>query len=232
VPNWKELSREIESAPQPFDTVRQKYLNELSEYTGRYTIIYYSGWLQHPDIYAANPSAFAVSDSDQNSFMAALHGMSERQEHGLDLILHTPGGDPAATESIVNYLRAMFGTDIRAIVPQAAMSAGTMMCCACREIVMGKHSSIGPIDPQLGGIAAHAILDEFEAARSDIAVDPNLALLWQPILSKYRPGMVGDCRRAIDWSRSLVRSWLISGMFADDPKAKRNQRRCLPCRPQ
>ncbi|MHB1126932.1 MAG: hypothetical protein ACYC2T_08230 [Bacillota bacterium] len=43
---------------------------------------------------------------------------------GLDLILHTPGGEIAATESLVDYLRSMFGSDIRAIVPQIAMSCG------------------------------------------------------------------------------------------------------------
>ena len=37
---------------------------------------------------------------------------------GLDLILHTPGGDIAATESLVDYLYSMYGKDIRVIVPQ------------------------------------------------------------------------------------------------------------------
>lgn len=220
MPNWEELSNEIKSVPvpQPFDTVRQKYLDSLSSHTGRHTIIYYSGWLQHSDVYAEAPNSFAVSDNDQNSFMATIHGMNDRSR-GLDLILHTPGGDSAATESLVNYLRAMFGTNIRAIVPQLAMSAGTMIACACQSIVMGKHSSLGPIDPQLGGLAAHAILDEFESARQEIASDPSLALLWQPIISKYPPTMVGECQRAIDWSKSLATDWLQTGMFAgtDDP---------------
>lgn len=208
------MTSEIQSAPQPYDTVRQKYLRQLQEHTGRYAILYYSGWLQHPDVAGANPQAFSVSDSDQNFFMAAINGMNDR-DRGLDLILHTPGGDSAATESLVDYLRAMFGTNIRAIVPQLSMSAGTMIACACSSIVMGKHSSLGPIDPQFGGLAAHAIVDEFESARVDITVDPNLALLWQPILSKYPPTIVGDCIRAIDWSRALATSWLVSGMFAD-----------------
>jgi ClpP class serine protease len=70
---------------------------------------------------------------------------------GLDLILHTPGGDMAATESLVDYLRQMFGKDIRAIVPQIAMSGGTMIALAWKEILMGKHSNLGPIDPQFSG---------------------------------------------------------------------------------
>jgi ClpP class serine protease len=70
--------------------------------------------------------------------MMAVHGLNRTL--GLDLILHTPGGGIAATQSLVDYLRRMFGKDIRAIVPQIAMSAGTMMACACREIWLTRHS--------------------------------------------------------------------------------------------
>lgn len=84
---------------------------------------------------------------------------------GLDLILHTPGGSPMAAEAIVKYLRSKFGKDIRVIVPQLAMSAGTMIACSAKEIVMGKQSSLGPIDPQLNGIPAYSIQNEFEDAK-------------------------------------------------------------------
>jgi ClpP class serine protease len=44
----------------------------------------------------------------------------------------------AATESIVDYLRKMFGTNIRAIILQIAMSSGTMIACSCK-IQRDKH---------------------------------------------------------------------------------------------
>ena len=50
--------------------------------------------------------------------------------------------DPAAAEAIVNYLRLKFDYDIRVIVPQLAMSAGTMIACAAKEIIIGKQSSL------------------------------------------------------------------------------------------
>ena len=77
--------------------------------------------------------------------MTCIHGMDCSK--GLDLVLHTTGGSPAAAEAIVNYLRAKFGNDIRVIVPQLAMSAGTMIACSAKQIIMGKQSSLGPIDP-------------------------------------------------------------------------------------
>jgi hypothetical protein len=108
----------------------------------------------------------------------------------------------------------MFGTDIRTIIPQLAMSAGTMVACACKEIVMGKQSSLGPIDPQIGGMPAHGILEEFRQARESILADPSTIPLWQPILAQYDPTLVGDCQKAVDLSAEMVKEWLVTGMFS------------------
>ena len=137
---------------------------------------------------------------------------------GLDLVLHTPGGEMAATESIVDYLRSMFGRDIRAIVPQVALSAGTMIALATREIVMGRHSSLGPIDPQLMGLPAHGVIEEFTRAAAEIKADPSRIPLWQPIIAKYPPTFIGECQKAITWANALVESWLKTGMFSRDPR--------------
>jgi hypothetical protein len=107
----------------------------------------------------------------------------------------------------------MFNTDIRAIVPQLAMSAGTMIACACREILMGDHSSLGPIDPQLGGRPAHGILEEFTRAHTEIRQDQTRAFVWQPILQKYTPTLIGECEKAVAWSEEMTVEWLVSGMF-------------------
>lgn len=155
-----------------------------------------------------------VNDSDKNGFMVTVHEMDRSK--GLDLLLHTPGGDIAATESLVDYLRSLFGTDLRVIVPQLAMSAGTMIALAASEIVMGKHSSLGPVDPQTGGMAAHGVVEEFERAKAEIAADPTTTAVWQPIVAKYSPTLIGECEKAIKWSSQLVESWLQTGMFKDD----------------
>jgi len=138
---------------------------------------------------------------------------------GLDLILHTPGGDIAATESLVDYLYSMFDKDIRVIVPQISMSAGTMIAFASKEIVLGKHSNLGPIDPQMGGLACQAVLNEFEQAKEDIKANPHSAALWQVIISKYHPTFLGACKQAIEWSEKMVFDWLEYNMCNGD-KAK------------
>src|SRR5438034_184222 len=147
--------------------------------------------------------------------MSAIHKLDRAK--GLDLVLHTPGGETAATESLVTYLRSMFGTDIRAIVPELAMSAGTMIACSCKEIVMGKHSSLGPIDPQFGGMPAHGVVEEFNRAHREIKEDQTRVLVWQPIIAKYSPTLIGECEKAIEWSNEMTQEWLVTGMLRDDP---------------
>jgi len=215
MPDWHELNSELQTIGSTHDVVRRKYLSELSTLTNRNIIIYYSGWLQKPELIGTQ-----VNDEDKNGFMTVIHGLDKTK--GLDLILHTPGGETAATESLVDYLRSMFDSDIRAVVPQLAMSAGTMIACACKEIIMGKHSSLGPIDPVYYGMPAHGVVEEFKRAYEEIKKDPSKIPLWQPIIGKYHPTLIGECEKSIDWSREITIEWLVSGMLSniDNPKEK------------
>jgi len=213
MPSWNTLLNEANALGSKFDVLRRKYLQGLHEVTGRNVIVYYSGWLQKPQL---QHPGISITDDDKIGLMSAVHGLDRTK--GLDLLLHTPGGDTAATEAIVDYLRQMFGTDgVRAIVPQLALSAGTMIACSCKSIIMGKHSSLGPVDPQLRGIPAHGVIEEFETARTEIAASPANIPLWQPIIAKYSPTFIGECQKAIKWSKELVTEWLKTGMLASDP---------------
>lgn len=209
MPSWHSLLNEAKATGSAYDVLRRGYLRRLERVTKRNVICYYSGWLQKPGV-----PGVQVDDADKNGFMTVIHGMDRKK--GLDLLLHTPGGNTAATESLVDYLRSMFDTNIRAIVPQLAMSAGTMIACASNEIVMGAHSSLGPIDPQYGGRPAHGVLEEFKRAHDEIKADNTRAYVWQPILQKYTPTLIGECEKAVDWSEEMTVEWLVSGMFKDE----------------
>lgn len=211
VSNWADLQKEINALGSPQDILRRKYVSLLSDYTKRNVICYYSGWLQKPEI----GGIAAVNDNDKNGLMTTINGLDISK--GLDLILHTPGGDTAATESIVDYLWQKFNGDIRCFVPQMAMSAGTMIACSCKEIWMGKHSSLGPVDPQFNGIAAHGVLEEFNKAYKEIINDPRTIPVWQPVIAKYHPAFIGECEKAVNWSTSLVREWLLRNMINSNP---------------
>jgi hypothetical protein len=213
MPNFKALTEEIarttsKATESPIDVVRRKYLARLHDNTGRNVIAYYSGWLSKPNI-----EGMEINDEDKNGFMLCVHKLDNNK--GLDLILHTPGGDGAATESRNFYLREMFGNDIRAVIPQIAMSAGTIIACSCKSILMGKHSNIGPVDPQLFGIPAMAAREELKRAWREIQADQRASLLWSPILSRLTPSFMQQCEWAIDRGIDLIGKALREGMFKD-----------------
>lgn len=221
MPNWNQIMHEVANSGSTYDLIRRKYLKQLFKYTKRNTIIYYSGWLQKLD---ATPniksSEIIITDEDKTGYMACIHGMDRLK--GLDLILHTPGGDIAATESLVNYIRSEFGENIRVIVPQLAMSAGTMIACSAKEIIMGTHSSLGPIDPQYNGYPAHGVIEEMEKAKHELTTAENQneliaqQIILQNIIGKYSPTFIGECEKLIKWSNEMVEEWLTSCMLKAD----------------
>ncbi len=204
--SWSNVLKELQETESQYDYVRRKYLKELSTYTNRNTITYYSGWLTKQGV----PN-LDINDADMTGFMNCVHGMDCTR--GLDLILHTPGGSPAAAEAIVNYLRTKFNMNIRVIIPQLAMSAGTMISCAAKEIVMGKQSSLGPIDPQFNGIPAYNIKMEFEEAKKDLLTNPANAQYWAIKLQQYPAAFMKTAIDAIELSGKLVEEWLGNCMY-------------------
>ncbi len=231
MPDWNDVLQEIQgtiaqhqaqarqhsqAAQAAVDTVRRKYLAALRDNTGRNVIAYYSGFLSKPGIQLSE-----INDEDKNGFMMTVHTLGQERRRGLDLILHTPGGSIAATESIVDYLHKIFGNDIRAIVPQIAMSAGTMVACSCKEILMTRHANLGPIDPHLRGLPAHGVRQEFQRACDEVSKDASKIPIWQAIIGMYGPTFLSQCENAISWSKQFVEYQLEHVMFERDPKAKR-----------
>ena len=185
-----------------------KYCKKLHEKTGRNIIVYYSGWLTIDD------ERISIDSFDKNGFMSVIKDLDK--SNGLDLILHTPGGLVDATESIIDYLHSVFGEDIRAIIPQMAMSGGTMIACSCKEIIMGKHSSLGPVDPQIMGIPAQTAIEEFELAKQEIEKNPNLGIFWRILLEKYPPNFMFECKNTMEWAKEILEKSLKYSMFKND----------------
>lgn len=210
MPSWNAIFDSVQPT-NAIEEIKKKYFSQLTDLTGRNYVVYFSCWQQKPGV----AGQFSIDDDDRNGFMNALFGLDKNK--GLDLILHTPGGDLAATQSIVDYLYSFFSGDVRVIVPHTAMSAGTMMACASKEIVMGKHSNLGPIDPQINGIPVNEFVDLLKNAMADLQKGENIPY-WQMTLSKYPPTFFGMCSNAIAASKKIVGQWLERSMLhGSDP---------------
>ena len=89
---------------------------------------------------------------------------------------------------------------------------------------MGHQSNLGPIDPQLRGIPAHGVVQEFKRALKEVKKDASRIVIWQEIIGQYRPTFLGQCENAIKWSNDFVEQQLASGMFESLPDKKKKAR--------
>jgi ATP-dependent protease ClpP protease subunit len=221
VPTWGEILLEVqESARQrqgnpDFDGIRRKYLAQLHQHTNRDVILYSSDWL------GGSQGPVSITLEDMQGMMEVNKGLDGPN---LDLILHSPGGSAEATASIVTYLRKKY-SHVRVFVPVAAMSAATMWALSGDEIVMGKHSQLGPIDPQMitaqgQQFPARAIIEQFERAKRECSEDPSALAAWLPILQQYGPALLEQAEQAESLARRLVGEWLEQYMFAGESDAQ------------
>ena len=222
--SWSELLDEFnaktQSEPDWLGKKLQELLDAISKRRRDAAVIFYaSGFLQKAD------DNVSITREDINGFMNALYEAPTK--NGLTLILHTPGGDPNAVESVVEYLHAKFKR-MEVIVPYLAMSGGAMISLASDLLILGRQSQLGPIDPQfLIGNKAHsarAIQEGFNKAREDIENNTRLAHLWAPILQNMGPSLVLEADKALSYSKELVSNWLNKRMLNDiSDEAERKQ---------
>jgi hypothetical protein len=161
-----------------------------------------------------------IDVSDKIGFYEVTHAL---KGDCLDLLIHSPGGFPEATETIVETIRSKFN-HIRVIVPSYAKSAATMMTMSADEILLDDDAELGPIDPQMvtanGYSPAEAIKEQFLKASAEIGQDQKKLSVWIPILQQMGPSLLVQCDNAITLSKTLVKQWLTRFMFKGQPEAE------------
>ena len=91
---------------------------------------------------------YSSLDKRFRDFIEELKKDIEFKRDRLTVILNTPGGSTETVEKMVNVIRHHYN-EVYFIVPDSAMSAGTIFCMAGDKIFMDYSSSLGPIDPQV-----------------------------------------------------------------------------------
>ena len=133
------------------------------------------------------PEYGAIRVGHVDRFRRAL----ESAEPPVSLVLHTLGGSIVAVDHIAHMVR-MYDGPITAHVPYMALSGGTMIALAADEIVMEPTAILGPVDPQINGFPAVALMELVKRKSIDEIEDPWLLL-------------ESESRKALAETRAFVR---------------------------
>lgn len=150
------------------------------------------------------------------NFVEVVKKESKRSEGAVAVVLRTGGGSAETTERMVGVLRAHYD-QVNFVVPDVAMSAGTIFCMAGDRIYMDYASSLGPIDPQVPTpdtgdyVPALGYLDKVTEITNKGALTPaDVVLLKSVDLAKLALFEQGR-----DLSVDLLKKWLVQYKFKD-----------------
>lgn len=141
------------------------------------------------------------------------------KKESLNIFLRTGGGSAEMVEKMVEIVRQHYKY-VHFVVPDYAMSAGTIWCMSGDKIYMDYSSSLGPIDPQVpvkgSGeyIPALGYLDQYEKLIQK-SVEGTLSPAEYGIVQSTDQGMLARYEQARDLSVSLLKKWLVEYKFKD-----------------
>jgi len=136
----------------------------------------------------------------------------------LAFIIYTGGGVVEVVEKMAEIIRHHY-KEVWFVVPDMAMSAGTILCMSGDKIYMDYSSALGPIDPQVQNsdgqlVPALGYLDQVERIIQKSAdgklTDAEFALLQNQDIATLR-----RYEQARDLSVTLLKDWLVKYKFKD-----------------
>ncbi len=150
------------------------------------------------------------------NFIEDVKSKSTRTENTISIVLRTPGGSAETTERYVTVVRHHYKT-VNFVVPDIAMSAGTIFCMSGDKIYMDYSSSLGPIDPQVlvpdgsGYVAALGYLDKV----AEITNKGNLSPADVVFLKGLDLAKLALYEQAKNLSIDLLKKWLVDHKFSN-----------------
>lgn len=180
-----------------------KRLTALEEHFTADVIFYYG------EIHPALTKSF-------RDFIERLRDVESPNER-LVIFLNTPGGSAETVEKMVEIIRHHYD-DVSFVVPDVAMSAGTIFCMSGDRIYMDYSSSLGPIDPQVFNgkdwVPALGYLDKVNQllAQARAGTISNAEFL---ILQGLDLATLSHYEQARDLTVTLLKKWLVEYKFRD-----------------
>jgi hypothetical protein len=144
----------------------------------------------------------------------------------LFVILETGGGSIETTERIVTVLRHHYPVgEVSFLIPNRAMSAGTILVMSGDRILMDYYSVLGPIDPQIENLNGEYVpgLGYLEKYK-EIIEKSNQGKLTQAelafLLDKFDPAHLHWLEQARDHGVDLLKKWLVQYKFKNWTKTQ------------
>lgn len=155
----------------------------------------------------------------------------DRYAGGIDLLLHTNGGEGVVPWRLLTLLRS-FAATVNLLVPHNAFSGGTLTALGADRVVMHPMGTLGPIDPTVTtwfnpphpdvpgrrlGISVEDLASFFDFLQNDVGTDDaqrtTQALLG--LIQQVHPLALGSVKRSTLQSRMLGERLLSQGGAKD-----------------
>ena len=148
--------------------------------------------------------------------------LNKNKKKSLVIILDTSGGVVEVVERMVNTIRNFY-QEVTFIIPDKAMSAGTIFTLSGDRILMDYYSCLGPIDPQVEKdgklVPALSYLNQFDRLIKK-ANNGNLSSVEFALIDKLDLAELDLFKQATELSKELLIEWLCKYKFKDWKETK------------
>ena len=158
-----------------------------------------------------------IFDGMEGAFLQVVEQLNQQKKYSkLYVILTTNGGSATAVERHVNIIRHHY-SEVNFIVPDRALSAGTIFCMSGNSIYMDYYSVLGPIDPQVQNkegkwVPAMGYLDKIndliQKAQNNTLTQAEFIILKDFDLAELRA-----YEQAKELTIDLLKKWLVEFKF-------------------
>lgn len=214
--SYQDITDHFDKAGEvPLFLLRAETIRRIESLTSRPLMCYAS------KTHGVEPNAPAyIEDADLLGFGDLVQSTPGAEA---DVLIVSNGGSVEATERIVRLLRNRF-TSIRYVIPANAYSAATLMAFSGDLILMDSLGTLGPIDPQINGVPARAILRAIDSLEERLRDQgPRSLTAYIPMLQKMDLHVLEICKSAQALSKELATQYLSTYMLhvpADDERVR------------